>query len=185
MVMPANMFESHHPSVGGLGKDLEFVAPSRTQTPEVRAPKPVDLPPCPSFLTGYEVTVLVRDASKLPVEGPQAAHVVVGDVLKAADVDKTVAGQDAVIVLLGTGNDLSTGPPLCPRPPPAPRPPAPPPPPAPPLPPPPPPPASDSCSLSSLRSYHSDVRGRPEHCGSHEGPWGGQGRGLHLGWVVG
>ncbi|CAO2626278.1 Flavin reductase (NADPH), partial [Lemmus lemmus] len=56
---------------------------------------------------GYEVTVLVRDSSRLPAEGPQPAHVVVGDVRHAADVDKTVAGQDAVIVLLGTGNDLS------------------------------------------------------------------------------
>ncbi|XP_046536144.1 flavin reductase (NADPH) [Equus quagga] len=56
---------------------------------------------------GYEVTVLVRDASKLPSEGPQPAHVVVGDVRQAADVDKTVAGQDAVVVLLGTGSDLS------------------------------------------------------------------------------
>nr|KAF6289821.1 biliverdin reductase B [Pipistrellus kuhlii] len=123
---------------------------------------------------GYEVTVLVRDSSRLPSEGPQPAHVVVGDVRQAADVDKTVAGQDAVIVLLGTGNDLSTRPPLCPRPPPAPRPPAPPPPPAPPLPPPPPPPpppTSDSHFLSPLRSHHSDVRGCPEHCGGHEGPW--------------
>ncbi|XP_021107353.1 flavin reductase (NADPH) isoform X2 [Heterocephalus glaber] len=56
---------------------------------------------------GYEVTVLVRDPSRLPSEGPQPAHVIVGDVRQAADVDKTVAGQDAVIVLLGTGNDLS------------------------------------------------------------------------------
>uniref|UniRef100_A0A8C6AL28 Biliverdin reductase B n=1 Tax=Monodon monoceros TaxID=40151 RepID=A0A8C6AL28_MONMO len=56
---------------------------------------------------GYEVTVLVRDTSRLPSEGPQPAHVIVGDVRQAADVDKTVAGQDAVIVLLGTGNDLS------------------------------------------------------------------------------
>uniref|UniRef100_A0A8C6ANW5 Biliverdin reductase B n=1 Tax=Monodon monoceros TaxID=40151 RepID=A0A8C6ANW5_MONMO len=124
---------------------------------------------------GYEVTVLVRDTSRLPSEGPQPAHVIVGDVRQAADVDKTVAGQDAVIVLLGTGNDLSTRPPLCPRPTPAPRPPAPPPPPAPPLPPPPPPPpTSDSHSLSPLRSYHSDVQGCPEHCGGHEGPRRGQ-----------
>uniref|UniRef100_A0A8C2QNH3 Biliverdin reductase B n=1 Tax=Cricetulus griseus TaxID=10029 RepID=A0A8C2QNH3_CRIGR len=56
---------------------------------------------------GYEVTVLVRDSRKLPSEGPQPARVVVGDVRQAADVDKAVAGQDAVIVLLGTGNDLS------------------------------------------------------------------------------
>uniref|UniRef100_E9PZC3 Biliverdin reductase B n=2 Tax=Mus musculus TaxID=10090 RepID=E9PZC3_MOUSE len=126
---------------------------------------------------GYEVTVLVRDSSRLPSEGPQPAHVVVGDVRQAADVDKTVAGQEAVIVLLGTGNDLSTEPPLCPRPLPAPRPPAPPPPPAPPLPPlppPPPPPASDSHSLSPLRSHYSNVRGHPEHRDSHEGTWSGQ-----------
>lgn len=51
--------------------------------------------------------MLVRDSSRLPSEGPQPAHVVVGDVRQAADVDKTVAGQDAVIVLLGTRNDLS------------------------------------------------------------------------------
>ncbi|KAF6287590.1 biliverdin reductase B [Rhinolophus ferrumequinum] len=56
---------------------------------------------------GYEVTVLVRDSSRLPSEGPQPAHVIVGDVRQAADVNKTIAGQDAVIVLLGTGNDLS------------------------------------------------------------------------------
>uniref|UniRef100_A0ABI8AMX9 NAD(P)-binding domain-containing protein n=1 Tax=Felis catus TaxID=9685 RepID=A0ABI8AMX9_FELCA len=73
----------------------------------VAAHKPTDLLLCPSLPTGYEVTVLVRDASRLPPEGPQPAHVVVGDVLHAADVDKTVAGQDAIIVLLGTRNDLS------------------------------------------------------------------------------
>ncbi|KAF4011033.1 hypothetical protein G4228_002708 [Cervus hanglu yarkandensis] len=56
---------------------------------------------------GYEVTVLVRDPSRLPSDGPQPAHVVVGDVREPADVDKTVAGQDAVVVLLGTRNDLS------------------------------------------------------------------------------
>uniref|UniRef100_A0A8C5UW34 Biliverdin reductase B n=1 Tax=Microcebus murinus TaxID=30608 RepID=A0A8C5UW34_MICMU len=56
---------------------------------------------------GYEVTVLVRDSSRLPSEGPRPARVIVGDVRHAADVDKAVAGQDAVVVLLGTGNDLS------------------------------------------------------------------------------
>uniref|UniRef100_A0A8D2DYB6 Biliverdin reductase B n=1 Tax=Sciurus vulgaris TaxID=55149 RepID=A0A8D2DYB6_SCIVU len=56
---------------------------------------------------GYELTVLVRDTSRLPSEGPQPHHVVVGDIRQAADVDKTVAGQDAVILLLGTGTDLS------------------------------------------------------------------------------
>uniref|UniRef100_A0A5F9CAX1 Biliverdin reductase B n=1 Tax=Oryctolagus cuniculus TaxID=9986 RepID=A0A5F9CAX1_RABIT len=71
-------------------------------------PSPAPISPLAQAVqAGYEVTVLVRDPSRLPKEGPKPAHVVVGDVLQAADVDKTVAGQDAVIVLLGTGNDLS------------------------------------------------------------------------------
>lgn len=55
---------------------------------------------------GYEVTVLVRDASRLP-ETPQPHRVVVGDVLKKEDVDKVVLGQDGVVVVLGTRNELS------------------------------------------------------------------------------
>ncbi|KAK8788846.1 hypothetical protein V5799_021379 [Amblyomma americanum] len=55
---------------------------------------------------GYEVTVLVRDASRLPKESA-AQRVVVGDVLKKEDVDKAVQGQDGVVVVLGTRNDLS------------------------------------------------------------------------------
>lgn len=55
---------------------------------------------------GYEVTVLVRDASRLPKDSA-AHHVVVGDVLKKDDVDKAVQGQDGVVVVLGTRNDLS------------------------------------------------------------------------------
>ncbi|EPY73602.1 hypothetical protein CB1_002743001 [Camelus ferus] len=55
---------------------------------------------------GYEVTVLVQDTSRLPSEGPQPDHVAVGDNQQAAIVDKTVAGHDAVIMLLGTGNVL-------------------------------------------------------------------------------
>ncbi|KAG8143738.1 hypothetical protein E2320_000928 [Naja naja] len=37
----------------------------------------------------------------------EAAQVVVGDVLNRADVDRAVRGQDAVIIILGTRNDLS------------------------------------------------------------------------------
>ncbi|XP_068766390.1 flavin reductase (NADPH) [Struthio camelus] len=55
---------------------------------------------------GYEVTVLVRDPARLPPEH-RPARVVVGDVLNPADVDKAVQGQDAVIIILGTRNDLS------------------------------------------------------------------------------
>lgn len=56
--------------------------------------------------TGYEVTVLVRDASRLPKE-ITPHHVVVGDVLKKEDVDRAVKDQDGVIVVLGTRNDTS------------------------------------------------------------------------------
>ncbi|XP_063168000.1 flavin reductase (NADPH) isoform X2 [Candoia aspera] len=55
---------------------------------------------------GYQVTVLVRDPVRLPPE-LQPAQVVVGDVLNWADVDRAVNGQDAVIIILGTRNDLS------------------------------------------------------------------------------
>uniref|UniRef100_A0A8B9QL17 Biliverdin reductase B n=1 Tax=Apteryx owenii TaxID=8824 RepID=A0A8B9QL17_APTOW len=54
----------------------------------------------------YAVTVLVRDPARLPPEH-RPARVVVGDVLNPADVDKAVQGQDAVIIILGTRNDLS------------------------------------------------------------------------------
>lgn len=55
---------------------------------------------------GYNVTVLVRDPSRLP-EDHKASRVVVGDVLNKDDVKKTMEGQDAVIIILGTRNDLS------------------------------------------------------------------------------
>ncbi|KAM4627089.1 flavin reductase (NADPH) [Polymixia lowei] len=55
---------------------------------------------------GYNVTVLVRDAARLPADH-KASRVVVGDVLKKEDVRKTMEGQDAVIIVLGTRNDLS------------------------------------------------------------------------------
>lgn len=55
---------------------------------------------------GYDVTVLVRDLNKLPA-GHKASRVVVGDVLNKEDVKKTMEGQDAVIIILGTRNDLS------------------------------------------------------------------------------
>lgn len=56
--------------------------------------------------SGYNVTVLVRDTSKLPADH-NASRVVVGDVLNKEDVKKTMEGQDAVIIILGTRNDLS------------------------------------------------------------------------------
>ncbi|XP_026870273.1 flavin reductase (NADPH) [Electrophorus electricus] len=55
---------------------------------------------------GYNVTVLVRDPARLPADH-KASRVVVGDVLNKEDVKKTLEGQDAVIIILGTRNDLS------------------------------------------------------------------------------
>lgn len=52
------------------------------------------------------MTVLVRDPSRLPADH-KASRVVVGDVLNKEDVKKTLEGQDAVIIILGTRNDLS------------------------------------------------------------------------------
>lgn len=61
----------------------------------------------PHFLTsGYNVTVLVRDPARLPADH-KASRVVVGNVLNKEDVKKAMEGQDAVIIILGTRNDLS------------------------------------------------------------------------------
>ncbi|XP_068580330.1 flavin reductase (NADPH) [Cebidichthys violaceus] len=55
---------------------------------------------------GYNVTLLLRDPSKLPADH-KAARVVVGDVLNKEDVKKTMEGQDAAVIILGTRNNLS------------------------------------------------------------------------------
>lgn len=55
------------------------------------------------------MTVLVRDPSRLPADH-KAARVVVGDVLIKEDVRKALEGQDAVIIVLGTRNDLGKEP---------------------------------------------------------------------------
>ncbi|KAK6470639.1 flavin reductase (NADPH)-like [Huso huso] len=55
---------------------------------------------------GYNVTVLVRDTAKLP-SGHKASRVVTGDVLNKEAVRRAMEGQDAVIIILGTRNDLS------------------------------------------------------------------------------
>lgn len=55
------------------------------------------------------MTVLVRDPTRLPADH-KAANVVVGDVLNKDDVKRALEGQDAVIIVLGTRNDLSKDP---------------------------------------------------------------------------
>lgn len=53
--------------------------------------------------------MLVRDPAKLPADH-KASRVEVGDVLNKEDVRKTMEGQDAVIIILGTRNNLSKAP---------------------------------------------------------------------------
>lgn len=48
----------------------------------------------------------MRDPSRMPEELRQQVEVITGDVLVKEDVDKTVEGRDAVVVTLGTRNDL-------------------------------------------------------------------------------
>ncbi|XP_069763876.1 flavin reductase (NADPH) [Narcine bancroftii] len=59
-----------------------------------------------AIAAGHEVTVLVRNPDRLPAEC-KGINVIVGDVLKKEDVQKAVKGQDGVIIILGTRNDLS------------------------------------------------------------------------------
>jgi len=55
---------------------------------------------------GVQVTALVRDPSRLPVELASSITVVNGDSTIKDDVVKAIRGQDAVIVTLGTRHDL-------------------------------------------------------------------------------
>lgn len=55
----------------------------------------------------YEVTAFVRDPARLPEELSSKVTVKTGDVLDSKAVDEAVQGQDAVVILLGTRNDLS------------------------------------------------------------------------------
>ena len=51
--------------------------------------------------------ILVRDEATVPVEFRDKVEIVKGDVLNQADVDKTVEGTDAVIIVLGTRNSTA------------------------------------------------------------------------------
>nr|XP_053629080.1 flavin reductase (NADPH)-like isoform X2 [Cherax quadricarinatus] len=56
---------------------------------------------------GYEVTAFVRNPAKLPGVLASQVRVEVGDVLDESAVAQAVQGQDAVVILLGTRNNLS------------------------------------------------------------------------------
>lgn len=55
-------------------------------------------------IVGKQVKILVRDESTVPVEFKDKVEIVKGDVLNKDDVDMTVRGTDAVIIVLGTRN---------------------------------------------------------------------------------
>lgn len=55
---------------------------------------------------GLKVRAFVRDVEKLPEEVRSKVEPFKGDVLNIEDVRKAVHGQDGVVVVLGTRNDL-------------------------------------------------------------------------------
>lgn len=61
---------------------------------------------------GYELTLLVRDSSKIPAEIQDKVSVIKGDALNYKDVSETIKKTDAVLVLIGHGKktppDLQT-----------------------------------------------------------------------------
>ncbi|XP_029174035.1 flavin reductase (NADPH) [Nylanderia fulva] len=56
---------------------------------------------------GLDVRAFVRDEAKVPEDLKSKIESVVGDVTNAEQVSKVVADRDAVVVVLGTRNDLS------------------------------------------------------------------------------
>lgn len=55
---------------------------------------------------GLQIRALLRDPSKVPQELDGKIDIIKGDVLNEDDVKQAVEGQDAVIVTLGTRNNL-------------------------------------------------------------------------------
>jgi len=60
-----------------------------------------------ALAAAHDVTVLVRDPSRLP-PGSDRARVVTGDATDAAAVGQAVRGQDVVVSTLGVGNALKS-----------------------------------------------------------------------------
>lgn len=57
-----------------------------------------------SILPGKHVRILVRDEATIPDEFKGKVEVIKGDVLNADDVERTINGVDAVVIILGTRN---------------------------------------------------------------------------------
>lgn len=55
---------------------------------------------------GLDVRVFVRDESKVPIDAKGKVQVVVGDVTNPEDVSQALVGAQAVVVVLGTRNQL-------------------------------------------------------------------------------
>jgi putative NADH-flavin reductase len=60
------------------------------------------------IFAGLTVRAFVRDVDKIPEEIKPQVEPFKGDVVNIEDVRKGVEGQDAVIVALGTRNNLGT-----------------------------------------------------------------------------
>ncbi|XP_015601748.1 flavin reductase (NADPH) [Cephus cinctus] len=60
-----------------------------------------------AFKKGLDVRAFVRDESKIPENLKGKVEVFVGDVTNAEQVSKAVSDRDAVVVVLGTRNNLS------------------------------------------------------------------------------
>ncbi|XP_076235381.1 flavin reductase (NADPH) isoform X2 [Calliopsis andreniformis] len=56
---------------------------------------------------GLNVTAFVRDVAKVPTHLKDKIKVVVGDVTNSEQVSNAICNKDAVVVVLGTRNDLS------------------------------------------------------------------------------
>ncbi|MEV7617727.1 NAD(P)H-binding protein [Streptomyces sp. NPDC089799] len=61
-----------------------------------------------ALAAGHRVTVLVRDAARLPQGDDGRVTVVVGDAASAADVEEAARGSQALICALGPGKDYKS-----------------------------------------------------------------------------
>lgn len=55
---------------------------------------------------GLNIRAFVRDESKVPTNLKDKIEIVVGDVTNAEQVSNAISNRDAVVVVLGTRNDL-------------------------------------------------------------------------------
>ncbi|MGP3683360.1 NAD(P)-dependent oxidoreductase [Streptomyces sp. IBSNAI002] len=61
-----------------------------------------------ALAAGHRVTVLVRDAARLPEHGDERVTVVIGDAATAAHVEAAARGSQALICALGPGKDYKS-----------------------------------------------------------------------------